>query len=255
MGLLLDETESTPLKVLSVLNRMRTGEARLWEGARFIIAEVPLDRKETERILPFGLRPAKPASGMLFIVNYLKNNFTVPYKECGLLVKVKTLLGQGVHCCWMLVDDDAALIYGRELLGYPKKLASFTFEEKGGHAVAGATRRGVTVLAMECEKGAPQNPAPPVFEQKTFNVGGLGQFFALNPVWLIKPREIIKESYAAKVSVKISPSDYDPISRLVAGDPVSGRFVVADIPGTHYNLPVWIAGLRYFANTFEMRYK
>jgi len=231
------------------------GKARLWEDARFIIAEVLLDEEEVKRILPFGLCSQEPASGFLFISNYTKTNFTVPYKETALLVKVRTLLGKGVHCCWMLVDDDTALIYGRELLGYPKKMAEISFEERDNYVSASVVRRGIKVLSMEGEKGEKQNPAPPVFGYKTFNVGGPGQLFIINPIWLIRPREIIKESYSAKVSIKISPSDYDPIFKLVKGDVVRGRFVVLDIPGTYYNFPVGIAGLWHFARTFFMRFR
>jgi acetoacetate decarboxylase len=250
-----DDREVTPLKLTKFFGGMFTGSAGLWENSRFIIAEVPLDPKELKRVLPFGLWPTHPATGILFIVNYLQPSFTIPYKEAALLVKVRTLLGNGLHCCWMVVDDDTAMIYGRELLGYPKKMATITFEESGNSIKASVTRRGIRVLSMTGEKGEAQNPAAPVFDQKTFNVGGLGQFMAFSPVWLFRPRELIKESYAARVTMKIAPSDYDPISRIVAGDPLSGRFVVSDIPGTHYNLPVWVSGLRHFANTFFMRYR
>jgi len=252
---LLNYKRVTALKVLQGAIDSLRGKARLWENARFIIAEVPLDRKEAKRILPFGLWLSDPAAGVLFIANYTKTNFTIPYKETGLLINVRTMLGSGVHCCWMLVDDDTALIYGRELLGYPKKMASIAFEENGNHISASVTRRGITVLTMEGDKGQPQNPAPPVFGRKTFNVGGPGQFVGVNPIWLFRPREVIKESCSAKVTVKISPSDYDPISRLVAGDPLRGRIVVTDIPGTRYYIPAGIAGLSHFANSFHMRFR
>jgi len=253
--MMMNDTEATPGKMLLNFGKMFTGSAGLWEGARFLIAEVPLNRKEVKKILPLGLWPSDPATGMFFIVDYVKTSFTFPYKEAALLINVNTPLGRGVHCCWMVVDDDTALIYGRELLGYPKKFGKFTFQEEGNHVSASVSRRGVTVLSMEGEKGAPQNPPPAVFDRKTFNTGGPGSFFMFSPIWMFRPREVIKESYSAQVTVKISQTHFDPIWKLVDGDAFAGRFVVSDIPGTHYNIMVGAAGLVYSARTFYLRFR
>lgn len=227
----------------------------LWDNARFILADVPLGRAAANNILPLGMTVSDPPLGTLFIVDYTKTSFTVPYKEAALLIHVKTLLGSGVHCPWMVVDDDTALIYGRELLGYPKKMAEFVFEEGEDSIEASVTRRGVEVLRMAGKRGAPETSPPPVFNKKTFNAGGLGQFFSINPVWLFKPREIIHESFEADVEVTLGESEFDPIAGLVSGPPAGGRFVVMDIPGSAYNLPVGLAGLAFFANTFYMRFR
>jgi len=201
------------------------------------------------------MKLAEPGSGVLFIADYTKTSFTIPYKEAALLVRVRTLFGEGLHCCWMVVDDDTALIYGRELLGYPKKLANITFNESGDHISATVTRRGTQIMAMEAQRGASQASPPPVFNLKTFNVGGLGQYFALNPVWLLRPLEEIHESYAAEVSLTLADSEFDPIARLVAGNPTAGRIAITDILGSKYMCPAGIAGLRWFARTFNMRYR
>ena len=74
------------------------------------LADVPLHRAATKRILPLGMKLTDQPTGTLFIVDYTKTSFTIPYKEAALLIKVKTPFGQGVHCPWMVVDDDTALI-------------------------------------------------------------------------------------------------------------------------------------------------
>src|SRR5437016_7485825 len=45
-------------------------------------------------------------------------------------------------CPWMMVDDDVALIVGRELLGYPKKLGSIAWRREGDFIEGIASRRG-----------------------------------------------------------------------------------------------------------------
>ncbi len=172
-----------------------------------------------------------------------------------MLIHVRTLFGRGLHCCWMTVDDDTAMAYGRELLGYPKKMAQIDFQENGDEISASVTRRGIKVLSIKGKRGAAQISPKPVFSIKTFNVGGPGQLFAFNPITLFRPREAVHESYDAAVSVSLADSEYDPLSGLVAGEPVSGRFAVIDISGTHYFLPVGLAGLTWLNRTFSMRFR
>ena len=240
---------------LREMSQKMTKSGNMWDGARFITADVPLDPKNVREILPLGMKPVDPESGMLFIVDYPKTSFDVAYKEAALLVDVKTPLGRGVHCCWMVVDDETALIYGREGLGYPKKMADFEFQEDGDAVFGSITRRGVTALTLEGVKGEVQaNPAP-LFAKKTFNVGGPGQMMGFNPVWLFKPREVIHESYELDVTVTIKWSEYDPLAALISGPVTSGRFVVMDIPGSDYMFPVGLAGLKFFTNTHALRFK
>ncbi|MCP4706060.1 MAG: acetoacetate decarboxylase family protein, partial [candidate division Zixibacteria bacterium] len=196
---------------------MSMSGANFWDNARFIMIDVPLNRDMARKILPWGLWLTDPPMATLFIVNYTKTAFTVPYKEAALLIHVRTLFGKGRHCCWMILDDDTALIYGRELLGFPKKIGDFTFNEKGDHISASVTRRGVKLISIEAERAQVQSPPPPVLNHKFFNVGGLGQFFLYNPIWFFIPKETIHESYSAKVSLSLAESQYDPIAKLVSG--------------------------------------
>lgn len=232
-----------------------TGRNKLWDKARFVLADVPLDKKEARKILPFGMWLPDNPVGTLFITDYPKTSFTVPYKEAALLIHVKTPLGRGIHCPWMLVDDDTAMIYGRELLGYPKKLADIQFQETEGAIEAGVKRRDIDVLAMTAKPGNPVPSPPPVLGEKTFNVGGMGNFFALQPIWFFKPREIIHEYHSADVSVTVNPSPFDPISHLVDGEPFNGRMAVIDILGSYLLLPVGLAAFRWFFRSYFMRYR
>jgi acetoacetate decarboxylase len=231
------------------------GEVKMWENARFLLAEMPLDPGEVKKILPWGMRPTEPAAATLFIVDYTQTSFTGPYKEAAVLVRVRTPLGSGLHCPWMIVDDDTGLIYGRELLGYPKKLGRFTFTEKDDGITASVSRRGVEVLKIEARRKGREDFPRPVFDMKTFNAGGLGQLFAIQPIWLFRPREAIRESWSAEARVTIRESEYDPIARLVSGAPLESRFVVMDILGSRYNLPVGITGIRWFVNTYNLRFR
>jgi acetoacetate decarboxylase len=225
----------------------------LWDNARFILTDIPLERRKAQKWLPFGMRLTEAPAATLFIANYTKTSFTVPYKEAGLLIHVKTLLGRGMHCCWMVVDDDTAMIYGRELLGYPKKMAEFTFEEDETHIQASVRRRGIQLLSMAGERGEKQLPPPPFLRCKIFNTGGPGQSFAFNPVWMSRTSERIRESYTSSVDVKLENSQFDPLTDIIAGDPFNGRIVILDIAGGKIPLPVGFAGPKWLDNVYNLR--
>lgn len=220
-----------------------------------MLADIPLDRDKARRLLPLGMRLEGTPRATVFVADYTKTSFTVPYREAALLIHIRTPLGKGVHCPWMLVDDDTALAYGREMLGYPKKMAEFTFREKGRRVHSSVTRRGTRILSFTMEIGQSQASPTPVFGIKTFNAGGPGQFVAINPIWLFRARERIRESYDARATLALAPSKYDPVSQLVAGEPFNARFVVMDILRGGYFLPVGIVGPFWFARTHTMRFE
>jgi acetoacetate decarboxylase len=248
--------QATLTKGLRALLDIRTGQARLWENARFLAVEVPLNAAAVRKILPFGLRLANPPIATLFVADYTKTAFTIPYREAALLIQVRTLLRRGVHCCWMVVDDDTAQIYGREVLGYPKKLARFRFEEKEQRVSAGVSRRGVDLISVEARVMGREDDPRPVLGT-TFNAGGLGQFMAMNPIWSFTPTERIHESFRAEAELRLGDSNVDPIKPLIAdtAGKLSARFVVTDIVGARMMFPIGAAGPGWFFNTYSLRYR
>jgi len=229
-------------------------QKELWINSHMISLDVPLIREKAQKILPLGMRLTENPTGTLFIVDYLQPNFTVPYRESALLIHVKTLFGRGLHCAWMTVDDDTALIYGRELLGYPKKMAMIDLEEVDDEFNAAVQRRDVSVLTMKGKKGCAQTNPKPVFDIKMFNVGGIGSATVLQAIWLSRSKERIIESYDADIEVMLKPSRSDPISNLVeSSSGANGRIAMFDIVKGRYLLPVGLAGPLWYQRTSMLR--
>ena len=237
------------------LRENRKRRVNMWDSAQLVLADVPLDRQQVKRILPLGMRPTDPPVATLFLIDYPAVAYPLfPYREAMMMVHVRTPLGQGRHCCWIIVDDDSALILGREMLGFPKKTGRFVFDVNKETVSASVTRRGITVMSMRATRGSREASPHPVFNHKTFHFGGMGQFMALSPVWVFRPKEVIRESYRADIQLTLNDSELDPIARLVVGEPRNGRIVVMDIPGdATYMLPVGLAGPFVFGRTFNMR--
>ena len=253
----LKEKEHSFWKQFQIMLAITGLKIKLWEDTTFVLMDVPLHPDETKKILPLLMYLDKPYRATLFIARYARTAFTGAYNEAALLVYVRTPLGKGVYCPWMIVDDDTALIYGRELLGYPKKMAEIPFADDGKKISAGLTRRGVELIFVEAERLNKEVNSAPVLEAKTFNFGGMGQAFMCNPIWMFKPRERIHESYSAKAVLNIKYSDYDPIKDLIADykNPLDARIAKTDIFGAWMMLPVGFTGLRVFGNTFNLRFR
>ncbi|MDY6905756.1 MAG: acetoacetate decarboxylase family protein [Thermodesulfobacteriota bacterium] len=231
---------------------------KLWEDANFVLADIPVRPDAARKILPWYLRPVEPCRATFFFAQYPRTAFTRSYNEAALLLHVRHLLyGKGVHCPWMIVDDDTALIYGRELLGYPKKLADMPFADDGKTISASLTRRDTTVVNIEAERLEKESCPGPVMGVKTFNFSGPGQYGIVNPVWMFRPREVIHDSYKARVNLDIQQSHYDPIARLI-GDyqtPLEGRIARINIMGARMLWFAGITGLRIYKNTFNLRFR
>ncbi len=237
------------------LKNLAGKNSNLWDGARILLADVLIDKKQVKRILPLFMTPTREAKATLFIANYVKNCFTVPYREAAFLIHVKTPFGKGLHCPWMIVDDDSAMIYGRDYLGYPKKMGEFIFEESNSAVHASVKRRGIEIMKMDAVKGKPEEKPEPVFAQKFFNVRNPGQLYMLHTICLFRAKENITESCQAEIKLTVSESPVDPIAQLIDGSPFNGRMVVMDIIGGAYMFPVGFAGLYWFIMNHKLRYE
>lgn len=227
-----------------------------WRDARILTVDLPLDRTAVKRILPWGLWPDTPARGTLFICDYPRFPYGRPYHEALLMVHVRSLLGRALHCVWILVDDDAALVAGREFLGYPKKMGSFAVTEDARGFRAAVSRRGVTLIDVTAVPGAVEPHPAPVFDRMTLHLGGPGQLVALAPLVIFRPRERITASCAAAATLRLGDSVLDPIAPLVAGDPLGARLVTMDITGSRYYFLAGISGgRRWCLNTFNLRFR
>jgi len=135
-----------------------------WQDGHFVWFEVPIKSDSAAIPLPPGTTLASNTA-TIFVAWYptarlnkeagissvASDNF--PYHEMGIRIPVKTADGAVYwHVVYILVDDEIALLLGRDMLGTPKKMAEFRFNdgktltEEGGSADFSISRRGVDVM-------------------------------------------------------------------------------------------------------------
>ena len=101
-------------------------------------------------ILPRPLRSPTNPLALAFVARYPETSFGTVYNEGALFVQAEHRGRSGMYCVSMPVDDDMAMAGGREVFGYPKKMAeSITIGEEGSTVVARAVRKGTEILSIE----------------------------------------------------------------------------------------------------------
>ncbi len=230
------------------------GRTLLFQRSLIFTAEIPVDGREARRLLPFGVRLANPGTAIVFAADHKQPCFAHRYQEVAVMLRVRSIVGPGLLIVWMLVNDDSALIYGREVLGVPKKMAAITVTEEANRFVAQADRRGERIFELAVTKGELTSPVEPVFAQPIAAVGGLGQAFAWNLAWASKSPETIHWARTGDAKVHFAPSAYDPIRRLFPDlTPVSARIVEVDVRAAPLLYPIGVAGLKFFMRNYNLR--
>src|SRR5581483_4733739 len=140
-----------------------------------------------------------------FILSVPQVSGLVPYSEGGIVVTARYRDIVGGHVAYEYVENDDSLAAGREIWGYPKKLAAVGYREGGERVEGSLRRRGVRILNAEAVlDGSPIQPPgllPRLVVRRIPRVDGPG--LVLGQVILNDPEA---RSPSAALAVATSPS-------------------------------------------------
>jgi len=190
-----------------------------WQGVR--IAGMPFTPRPAavERILPPGMEPAD-GPGMVTLISYPQSEFH-PYNELVVLVPVSVDGVSGNYVPYIYVTTDEALIAGREVAGFPKKIAQIEWHREGDRFAGSATRWGTSLLTIEGEVHGPvprgaDRSAPagaPTFNYKL--IPGPAGEIEVEEITQVRLEVVPRGQEAGQASVRCGRSDDDPIADLV----------------------------------------
>ena len=123
-----------------------------WQGVRMIVFPFSPAPGAVEKILPPALKPTGGA-GLITLINYPANGQIHPFKELVVLVPVKVMGSEGNYVPYIYVTTDEALIPGREIAGFPKKIADVVWERNGNRFRGSVTRWDKRILELEGTTG------------------------------------------------------------------------------------------------------
>ena len=188
----------------------------MWINAHVLAVDCEVNEDVAASWLPAGLRLAKPARATIFVADYPETTFGEPYHEAGVFLHVKLGFSEAVHCAWMLVDDDVALILGREYMGFPKKLGEISLSVEGDNVRATVERKGTRLIDIRGNLGSDVADAPPMFARLIANVWSL---LGLTVPKLLRftPVEEVASARSAVLDIEVNGSTQDPLHELEVG--------------------------------------
>jgi len=102
-----------------------------------------------EKLLPPPLKPASRPVALAFVANYPSTNFSLPYLESALFIRASFEGQEGFYCLSMPVTNDMAMAGGREIWGYPKKLANIAFQREDDTVEGWTERHGIQFMKVK----------------------------------------------------------------------------------------------------------
>lgn len=111
------------------------------------------------RLLPPPLEPAAQPIAMAFVAFYPRTNFDVTYHESALFVRARFDGEEGNYCLAMPVTSDMAMAGGREMFGFPKKIADIHFSRQGDTLTGWTERRGTRFMEVRAKMSGRFNDA------------------------------------------------------------------------------------------------
>ncbi len=225
----------------------------MWRNARVLTVSASIDPSGVREWLPPLVRFGPSPRATLFLADYPDTSFGVAYRECGLLLHVRYLGREFLHCAWMVVDDDAALILGRELLGFPKKMARIDVSDHGGSV----ERQGIDLIRLEGASGEEVAAPVPPFPRPILNVRGLPGA-ASGLLLRLRAEQTVHRARRFSGRLRIGSSDVDPLDRLRLSEEVEGTDAVLDMGfpgrmGVGSVLPVGLVSPAWMIRSFPFR--
>jgi len=127
--------------------------------AVMVMATFRTKTEVVKRVLPPPLEPDPEPVGLAYVAEFHRTNFGVTYNEAGLFISAQFKGEVGNYCLSMPVTNDMAMIGGRELFGFPKKIAeTICVERKGNKATGVCIRKGIPIIEIKVNLTGPAEP-------------------------------------------------------------------------------------------------
>jgi acetoacetate decarboxylase len=167
---------------------------------------------------------AAEGPGMLTMLSYPETPDMHPFKELVVSVPVRVGSVEGNYVPYIYVTTDEALIPGREICGFPKKLANVTWERDGDRFRGSVTRWDKCILSLEGTISGPMPQEMAAMQVEAASRPSINYKLIPGPDGGIEIEEItavqlVVVPHAVELgsaSVRSEPSQWDPVSDLVA---------------------------------------
>lgn len=185
-----------------------------------------------DRVLPPGLEPADEPLAQVDVVEVGRSNCVGSFAAGGLYVRAQHDGLTGNYCLAMPMSTDAAITWGRELFGEPKKRASVDLERDNDEVVGQINRYNEPIVEIDATMDAKRTVDPEprtVFHYKHLP-DVTGQGFKFDPT-LVKVtfESDLRRFETGTGSVSLATTDHDPLGEIEIMELLGASYSVADV--------------------------
>jgi len=203
-----------------------------WLKAEMLSFTAEVDRTTAKVWLPPPLVPTDPPRAVVFVARYPMTKLGFGYNEAGVLLQGSYHDQTYMHCTWMVVDDDTALILGRERLGFPKKMAVIDANVLAAAPFGTIERKGLPVIEVMGSNVRAIDPvvasAASEFNSMPF-VNVVGEPRSGGRLLQFAGEQKVYRAQAVDLEVTFGNSDLDPLYRLGMASRQTGTVTVVDM--------------------------
>lgn len=192
-----------------------------------------------DHVLPPGLEPADEPLVQVDVVEVGRSNCVGSFAGGGLYVRAQHDGRIGNYCLAMPMSTDAAITWGRELFGEPKKRSSVDLERDGDDVAGRIRRHGEPIVeidaTMDTERAVDPEPRT-VFHYKHLpDVTGDG--FQFDPTLVAVTFESDLHQFETGTgSVSLATTEHDPLGEIEVEELRGASYSVADIYSSQESL-------------------
>jgi len=211
--------------------RERMAENR-YRGAEALDVRFRTDPAFVERVLPPGLEPTDDPIAQVGVHRIAGSNCVGGFEGGGLYVGARHGDRVGRYCLAMPMSTDAAITWGRELFGEPKKLADITLDRDGDRAHGRIERRGETVVELDAELSESLDAdggTDTVFHYK-FQPAVDGDGFRADPQLIAAQFDSTVQRFeSGTATLELTSTAHDPYGDVPVAEVLEARHTVADL--------------------------
>jgi acetoacetate decarboxylase len=192
-----------------------------------------LTRPEIVRkVLPPGLQPTDTPLVTVMVGRWGRSNCVHAFEGGGLYVQARHKDHVGDYCLAMPMSSDAAIIFGRELFGEPKKQATTTLERKGNQIRGQCVRYGKPIITVEATMEAKDDVTEGGFVNfhYKFLPSADGTGLEWDPALVMATfRTRVTHAEKGKGTVTLANTIYDPLGEIEVVKLLEASYVEGDI--------------------------
>lgn len=201
-------------------------------GAKMLGVMIETRPELIKSLLPPPLEPAKEPQALIFIAEYPQTNLGPGYSEAALFIRCQYQDEEGNYCLSMPVDAEARMHNGRNIYGFPKKMAIIHLERKDQEIFGWAERGGIRFVEIKAELSGTLPELPklgPTFLFKAMPAVDITPGFD-GPVFLIRQQTEIemKKLEIGSAEVILRESKHDPWAEIKVEKVIVAYYLVSN---------------------------